>query len=142
MSRGKRRGGYQKPSNPASVSPPGANSKRTDGSPTNPMPTGQPYGARKDLEAFRATGMNQAQPLPTATGGGAVSPAAPRAPVNLDPFAPTNRPGEPVTAGIPYGPGSNGPILPRDPVEFLRAMYAIDADPDILEVLMDFGGQV
>lgn len=85
--------------------------------------------------------MAQATPLPTA-GGGQPPPAASTMPVNLDPFAPTNRPNEPVTAGIPYGPGSNGPILPKDPVEFLRAMYAIDADPDILEVLMDYGGQV
>jgi hypothetical protein len=107
------------------VSPPGANSKRTDGSPTNPrLPTGQAYGARQELEQFQQNPMAQASPLPTPAGGGQPAPpAASTMPVNLDPFAPTNRPNEPLTAGLPMGPGSNGPMLPQDPTLRWRALY-------------------
>lgn len=137
-------GGYRKPDSPAAVSPPGALSKRTDTGPSKPtLPTGQPYGSRQNLEQFQQSGpMATSQPLPGPTAGGGTPPTQPPPAATLDPFAPTQRPNEPITAGIPHGPGPNGGILPPDPMEYLRAIYAVNQNPDILEVLLDHGGQL
>lgn len=100
-------GGYQKPSNPAPVSGPGAQSKRTDGGPAQALrelPDAQ-YG---EAATFRAD--QQGAPLaqtPSAArsprparGGGAGS--------NLPSLgAPTGRPNEPVTAGLGGPPGED-----------------------------------
>jgi len=53
-------------------------------------------------------------------------------------FRPTERPGEPITSGIPFGPGSSGQnrILQTDSVDdFLRALYATFPDDAILRLL-------
>jgi hypothetical protein len=85
------KGGYQRPSNPAMVSGPGAHSQRTDGQPTEDNPTqaaryisGLPYG-----EAGQANALAQAAPLAAAQG----IPAAPIVPLD----APSQRPDEHVT---------------------------------------------
>ncbi|MDQ3224111.1 MAG: hypothetical protein M3Q75_11670 [Gemmatimonadota bacterium] len=96
-------GGYQRPANPAPVSGPGAMSRRTDGGPAQPvreLPDAQ-YGEGK---AFRES--QQAAPLAAQAQPAAASPQ-PAAPsiVGLD--EPSSRPGEPVTAGAPLGPGPN-----------------------------------
>lgn len=98
------RGGYQKPNNPAPVSGPGKLSRRTDGGPGSKQAmqqmTGGKYGENKAL-------MEQQQGAPLAgspTPNPRVSAPAQQAPVTPL-FAPTARPDEPVTAGMPFGPG-------------------------------------
>ena len=89
------RGGYQRPSNPAPVSGPGALSRRTDGG-----GAGQPqqrlanaaYGEQKtfsEIQAGAPMAQEQRPSMPQVTPLG----------------APTERPEEPVTAGSPTGPG-------------------------------------
>lgn len=95
------RGGYQKPSNPAPVSGPGALSRRTDGG-----GAGQPqqklanaaYGEQKafgEIQAGAQMARAQRPPMPQVTPIG----------------APTMRPDEPITAGAPVGPGPGPEVL-------------------------------
>lgn len=95
------RGGYQRPSNPAPVSNPGSG-RRTDGGPTQAgrYIAGGQYGEGRQLMGLQqAAPMAAASPLPsmskTATG---LSPIVPLT-------APTQRPEEPLTAGMPFGAG-------------------------------------
>lgn len=103
------RGGYQRPTHPASVSGPGQHSQRTDGGPTQPMSTvgGQPYGqATADLNAERVQPL-PGQPGPPAPqqGGGDAGPAQ-MPTYHGKPFdRPSERPNEPITAGMPFGAG-------------------------------------
>ena len=61
---------------------------------------GMPYGEQQAL-----TQQQQAAPLPKATTPQA-QPVRPRRPMpQMDIFAETQRPSEPVTAGLPFGPG-------------------------------------
>jgi hypothetical protein len=94
-------GGYRRPANPAPVSGPGALSKRTDGrQPTMELPNAK-YG---EAQAFREA--QQAAPV----SGGMPDLSG------IVPFgAPTQRPEEPLTAGMPFGPGG-GPSVPAQPV--------------------------
>lgn len=89
------RGGYRRPSNPAPTSPPGALSQRTDGGPTSQpqmVASGGAYGDRKEM-----LDLQSGAPL---AGGGATPPPS------AIPFdAPSQNPGEPVTAGAALGPG-------------------------------------
>lgn len=95
-------GGKRTPANPAPVSGPGALSKRTDGGPTSQPPmvaNGGPYGSRQEMEAIQAGAALQGG------GGGNTAPAGPTA-ADMIPFgAPTQNPGEPITAGAELGPG-------------------------------------
>lgn len=90
-------GGPRTPAHPAPVSGPGALSQRTDGGPTSQPPmvaNGQGYGQRKAMEDIQSGAPMQ--------GGGNVGPTA----ADLIPFgAPTQNPGEPITAGAALGPG-------------------------------------
>lgn len=54
----------------------------------------------------------------------------------MDIFAETQRPSEPVTAGLPFGPGV-GPTEPvaDDPDMLLRAIYSVYPDPLLLRLL-------
>lgn len=121
-----------------------AYSNRTDLQATQPVrtPTGMPYGTAQALtEAQRAV------PLPqqTSSGAGAAPfpPAAP-APGAFGPLdAPTNRPDEPLTAGMRGGPGP-GPeaivrpmgLSPQDQlVAQLRGLYAAYPNRDVLMLL-------
>lgn len=96
-------GGYRKPSHPAPVSGPGALSARTDGGATTQPPmlaSGGPYGSRQDMEQIQTGAAMQGG------GGGAAAPAPGPSAADLIPFdAPTQNPGEPVTAGAAVGPG-------------------------------------
>lgn len=89
-------GGYRKPTTPAAVSGPGALSQRTDGGPTSQPPmvaSGGPYGSRQDMEQIQG-----GAPLAAAAAG--------PSPADMIPLgAPTQNPGEPVTAGAALGPG-------------------------------------
>jgi hypothetical protein len=101
----------------------------------------QSYGQGEAL-----TALQQAAPLPSAeaapseaapTGGG----GGPPGPVfGESAFRPTERPGEAVTSGIPFGPGDSGQnqILPTDTVDaFLRALYASFPSDAILRLLKE-----
>jgi hypothetical protein len=57
--------------------------------------------------------------------------------------APTQRPGEPLTTGLPTGPGG-GPEalgLPTDPVSNLRKIYAQYPTEDLRALLEDMEGR-
>ena len=72
---------------------------------------------------------------PAGAGGGNPAPV-----VGPQAFRGTERPGEPIQSGIPFGPGQNGQnqILPTDNVDaFLRALYAVFPDDAILRLLKE-----
>lgn len=85
-------GGDRTPRNPAAVSGPGALSGRTDGQ-AQRIASGGGYGDRKEMQEIQAGAQMQ--------GGGGQPPAAPPVPFG----APTQRPGEPITAGAAAGAG-------------------------------------
>ena len=97
------------------------------------VPTGGPVGQRQDLETAQG-----AIPLPDRRGG---SPSAgennPIIPVNrLDVFGPTGRPGEPLTAGAPAGPGPGQiGMLPPDNVQTLRAVQMTFPSPGLRRLI-------
>jgi hypothetical protein len=97
-------GGYRKPENPAPVSGPGALSQRTDGGPTQPAKyiSGLPYGegqATYDQQTAAPMARNNS-PEP-----------ALQMPEPTPLMAPTERPDEPVTAGINSGPGAGSEVM-------------------------------
>ena len=107
--------------------------------------TGQAYGeAGRQMDAQRA--MPIAAPAPPVTAGPvASSPATGPAPTPVTPLgAPTQRPGEPVTAGAPLGPGPNSVVMPsaNDDLRMrLGAMYQAFPTEGLRELLeaMDEG---
>lgn len=125
------RGGYRRPANPAPVSGPGALSRRTDGKQPVMNMTGGKYGENKQLNEIQASA-----PMPQASIPKPPPAAAPRQQKKVTPlFAPTERPGEPVTAGMPFGAGQNSlpsvnvsPPTLRDTL--LKAMQRTN-DPDL-----------
>lgn len=122
MARG--RGGYQRPSKPAAASGPGSLSKRTDGRQPVRAPAGGSYGDRKELEDAQ-----RAQPLPAEGGPPGSGPAGGGGRGGGIPpdgiFGATGRPDEPMTAGVPFGPGADGDVslVGSDPVAEIRAVY-------------------
>lgn len=121
MARGKGRGGYRAPANPAPVSGPGALSQRTDGRQPVVVPTGGAYGAATDLRAQQQSAPVPQQGPPQMPQGGPVGP--PMDPQALaDPFRGTERPNEPGTAGVPIGPGPSGfpQMVADDPDALIR----------------------
>lgn len=92
------KGGYQAPRTPAPVSGPGSLSRRTDGpgQPSRDLPNAA-YGEQKEFQGIQgAAKMNEAPSMmPNVTGLG----------------APTQRPDEPVTAGMDAGPGPGSSVL-------------------------------
>lgn len=112
-------GGYRKPEKPAAVSGPGKYAARTDGQPGAQPIRALPdagYGEQSDFTSLQqAAPLAQSQGMPApqaAQGGGAGQPGP--APVPLT--AATTRPDEPVTTGIPLGPGA-GPEAVGDPTQ-------------------------
>jgi hypothetical protein len=106
------RGGYQAPRNPAPVSGPGALSQRTDGQPVAQLPDAR-YGEQAEFQGAQ-------DGAPMAAGG---PPLDLSGVVPLD--APTQMPGQPVTAGAPLGPGPGTEVLPaaqESEEEMQRAM--------------------
>ena len=96
---------------------------------------GMPYGEQQEL-----TQQQQAAPLPKDTTPQA-QPVRPTRPMpQLDVFAETQRPNEPVTSGLPFGPGV-GPTEPiaDDPDMLLRAIYSVYPDPLLLRLLRGKG---
>ena len=100
------RGGYRAPSNPAPVSGPGALSQRTDGAPTQGAKyiSGLPYGQGQETYSNQVAAPMAGSPFlgePMAM------------PTEL--MAPTERPGEPITAGINAGEGPGSEIMNLPP---------------------------
>ena len=117
------RGGYRQPEKPAPVATPDRN--RTDGGPGS---KNQPLRRLPDADhgankAFYE--QQQAAPLPVAE-----SPNV---------FAPTERPMEPITEGVPIGQGGGPTSMPTvDNTDMmLQAAYQISASPGLLR-LMDY----
>lgn len=102
-------GGYRQPSTPAAVSGPGVHSRRTDGAPKMDLPDAK-YGEAQAFDQIQSGAQ---------LGGGPTSPgAAPQQtvapPIGLG--APSQNPGQPVTAGaaLGAGPGMDALGLPPE----------------------------
>jgi hypothetical protein len=103
MAGNKNSGGYRQPTNPASVSGPGALSQRTDGGAMDGMmqPQGQytgfAYGKNQEIQQQQSGASMAGNPFPT---------------MDITPLsAPTTRPNDPVTSGINYGPGPGTEVM-------------------------------
>ena len=98
------RGGYRKPENPAPSSGPGALSQRTDGGPAQGAKyiSGLPYGQGQET-------YNQQTAAPMAAGQ--AMPSAPTLPPMLSLNDETQRPDEPLTAGIDIGEGPGSEVM-------------------------------
>ena len=96
---------------------------------------GVAYGEQQEL-----TQQQQAAPLPKATAPQA-QPVAPRRPMpQMDIFAETQRPSEPVTAGLPFGPGINPQpqqqVLKAEEVrDFIYNSWLETGDDSLLEYI-------
>jgi len=110
-------GGYRKPGNPAPVSGPGALSRRTDGR----VAEGFSYGMNKQINEQAASAPMAKAPQPRPASASKMMSASPLPPVTPI-TAETMDPNDPITNGVPVGPGANSiPGLPSGPTE----------DPDI-----------
>ena len=132
-------GGYRQPTNPAPASGPGALSQRTDGGATEGMTqpvkeyTGLPYGENKAI--------NDTQSAAPMAGDTFKSPL-------LDLMAPSQRPNEPITAGINAGEGGGTELMRGMPnttpniVDTLTHMAKFDPSGEtelILRLITDSG---
>lgn len=124
-------GGARTPASPAAVSGPGAHSQRTDGGPAKGTAdlaaAGGPYGSRQAIEDQAASA-----PVETGGGGGGAGPVAgaPQPPQGA--FGPTERPNEPITAGV-IGEQGGEP----DTENVLRALYEQYPSSYIARLLYD-----
>jgi len=93
---------------------------------------GVDYGEQKELIE-----QQQAAPLPK-DGTPQAQPSTTRSMPNVDVFGATQRPTEPVTAGLDIGPGV-GPAIPQQQgvSDLLYQMYALTGDTALLQ-LVDF----
>lgn len=91
-------------------------------------PQGQPYGeAKAQIDAQQQIPLPQPQQgAPQAAGpsGAAAANGVPYQPVPL--FDPTERPDEPITAGLPFGPGAGPPQKPSPLWEAAAALNQVD----------------
>ena len=98
---------------------------------------GVDYGEQKALVE-----QQQAAPLPKDTTPQA-QPARPRIDLTqINAFGPTERPNEPVTSGLPFGPGyTPQQDIQDDPYMILRVLYNVYPDPIFLQMMnrQDFG---
>lgn len=128
------RGGYRKPERPATVSGPGKFSRRTDGQPirsTDLDTPGQKFGDRAMIEESQ-----RAVPIRGAAGAAIPRRAQHSAGTGkkLPPFLfqmDSANPLEPVTTGLPLGPGAGPEALvasepPEDEVEQVLFMLATE----------------
>lgn len=96
-----------------------------------------PYGENQALlDQQRAAPLAAGAPSTPASQQGAPAGGAPINPAEFDAFRPTDRPGEPVTAGVPLGPGPSSVATAGDAAEeFLTALYQQFPHPHILRLL-------
>jgi hypothetical protein len=122
------------------VSGPGKLSARTDQLPQGADASrGQPvrsfpaefHGQRQQLASLQ-----QAAPL-DAGGGAAPGTAPPPGAAPLSAFRGTERPGEPITAGIPFGPGEGPPVEggDLDYFQMLQVMNDMAPHPALARLL-------
>jgi hypothetical protein len=140
------RGGYRKPANPASVSGPGALSRRTDGNPTQAAKymAGGKYGeGQAMLDLQRQAPMAAAPTLPT-TAPSSVSNTSNKPILGI--YDLTERPDVPVTNGAELGPGAGTEVLktnkPTSLYDTVRRMAPYDTTGDvdfILNTILDKG---
>lgn len=98
---------------------------------------GGSYGQRAELtELAQGAPMAQAMPMPTAMG----TPPVPTVGI----FEPTQRPDEPITAGVDVGPGPGSESLmtpvdaPDQLATFARAMYMANPSPQLRRIVEAF----
>ncbi len=99
------------------------------------QPFGEGQALREIQQAAPLQGDPQAPADPAPQGGARPAPI-----FGQSAFRPTERPGEPIQSGIPFGPGSSGSnqIIPTDTVDsFLRALYQVFPDDAILRLLKE-----
>ena len=89
---------------------------------------GMDYGEQKELVEQQKAAPLPKDTLPTAPGR-----PAQRMP-EIDVFAQTARPTEPVTSGLPFGPGL-GPEQTQDVNQLLYEVYALTNDPAVLNLM-------
>ena len=94
---------------------------------------GMPYGEQQEL-----TQQQQAAPLPKDTTPQA-QPTMRRPLPQMDVFAQTQRPSEPVTSGLPFGPGVTPMITPEQGIQdvknFIYESWLATGDDSLLEFL-------
>jgi hypothetical protein len=126
------RGGYRKPANPAPTSGPGSLSQRTDGGPAQGAKyiSGLPYGeGRATYDQQTAAPMAAAAPTPP-------TPEVPSGPPMLSLNDPTQRPDEPLTAGLNIGEGPGAEVMRNVPnrsqslVDTIRYLAQFDPSGD------------
>lgn len=97
-------GGYRRPENPAPVSGPGSLSRRTDGQGAMYMSGGEYGEGQEMMDLQNSAPMSKTETVRPRRGG--ARSAAPVGQAEATPlFAPSDRPGEPITAGAAFGPG-------------------------------------
>lgn len=123
-------GGYRRPSNPAPASGPGKFSQRTDGGPKVMDMPNAAYGEAAEFEQIQ-----RGAQMGSAPSGAAGSAPAPSRPMPTGFGAPTEMPGQPVTAGADAGAGPGSAVLglpnPQDEAADLARRYG-----DILPYLI------
>lgn len=129
------RGGYRRPADPAPVSGPSALSRRTDGGVLQgpKQMTGGGYGESKNLQELQQGAPMAARSKTTAapTGGGSNLPT-------ITPLtAPTQRPDEPLTHGMPFGPGPNSVPMMAQQSDSLSSTLAKVLQNDVTGELSD-----
>lgn len=144
-------GGYQKPSNPAPVSGPGAMSQRTDGGPTQAAMymSGLPYGQGQAQMQQQTSAPMAGNPVAAAQVSADNVARAPQMPPTVGMFEPTQRPDEPITAGMDFGPGPDSsvlgvPDLPKndDPtIRSIQALYMQDPRNEDLRLIIQTLGE-
>jgi hypothetical protein len=106
-------GGYRKPGKPAPVSGPGALSRRTDGR----VAEGFAYGMNKQINEQAASAPMAKAPQPRPASASSMMSASPL-PAVTPITAETMDVNDPITNGVPVGPGANSiPGLPSGPTE-------------------------
>ena len=128
------------------VGKPGANYQNRTDLPGKTQPitvaSGQEYGTRGAQEdAQRAIPLPAGAPPPAPTSLGSVT-AGPITPLD----APTARPNEPLTHGLPIGAGGGPEVLGlqpdvNDPVVWLEALYQRSPDSNVLAMLQEARAQ-
>lgn len=145
------RGGYQKPGKTGQVAGPGKFSKRNDNQPISVPNVGDAedltHGDRQRLEANQRVAPLPRRTPPSVPSGSSASPLngsqgrAAQPPGYLF-EGETNRPDEPITEGLPFGPGA-GPDRfpapePNDDMEVvLSKMVELTGDQAIFDMLED-----
>lgn len=139
-------GGYQRPRKPDAISGPGKKSRRTDGFPKGEGADldrpDQSFGDRQMQEEGQKLVPLQAsaQPAPSRSAGGSPSRGRLGGGQGLPAFLTqmeSRRPGEPITAGAPFGPGAGPEGLPTyapadETEDILLALLEISpGNPDI-----------